>query len=208
MATLYKGSITLNAPMLYALMFLFTFTIGGLTGLFLGTLSTDVHLHDSYFVVAHFHYVMMGGTVIAFIGGIHHWFPKMFGKMYSERSAAIGAVLVFIGFNLTFFSQFMMGSQGMPRRYAEYDEVFQVYHVASSIGSFILAAGLFWTLIYLTNALINGKKAPANPWGGASLEWATASPPIAHNFHETPHVDSDPYNFPEIDHGSAGVGHH
>ncbi|PKN59441.1 MAG: cytochrome c oxidase subunit I [Deltaproteobacteria bacterium HGW-Deltaproteobacteria-14] len=206
-ATLYKGSISFNTPMLYGLIFIFTFSIGGLTGLHLGTLSTDVHFHDSYFVVAHFHYVMMGGTVIAFIGGLHHWFPKMFGKMYNENHGRIGALLVFLGFNLTFFSQFVLGAQGMPRRYAEYDPEFQGWHVASSIGSFILAAGLLWTLIYLLMALKNGKKATANPWGGASLEWATSSPPIAHNFHDTPHVDSDPYNFPEIDH-TMKTGHH
>lgn len=207
-ATLYKGVITFNAPMLYTLTFLFTFTIGGLTGIFLGALSVDVHFHDSYFVVAHFHYVMMGGTTIAFIGGLHHWFPKMFGKMYNEAHARIGAVLVFIGFNLTFFSQFMLGSQGMARRYAEYDPIFQPYHVASSIGSFILGAGLLWTLIYFVVALLKGPKASANPWGGASLEWATQSPPIEHNFHETPHVDTDPYNYPEIDRTQAAHSHH
>jgi len=206
-ATLYKGVISWNASMLYTLTFLFTFTIGGLTGIFLGALSVDVHFHDSYFVVAHFHYVMMGGTVIALLAGIHHWFPKMFGKMYNEAHARIGVILVFIGFNVTFFTQFMLGSQGMPRRYAEYDPVFQPYHVISSIGSFILGAGLLWTLVYLVMALKNGKKAPANPWGGASLEWATQSPPIEHNFHETPHVDTDPYNYPEIDRTAAKAHH-
>jgi len=206
-ATLYGGSISFNTPMIYALMFLFTFTIGGLTGIFLGALSVDVHLHDSYFVVAHFHYVMMGGNVIALLGALHHWYPKMFGKMYNETHGRIGAGLVFIGFNLTFFSQFMLGSQGMARRYAEYEPVFQGYHVASSIGSFILAAGLFYTLYYLVMGLFTGKKAGPNPWGGVSLEWATQSPPITHNFHDTPHVDADPYNFPEIDR-TQKVGHH
>jgi len=207
-ATLYKGVISFNTPMLYVLTFLFTFTIGGLTGIFLGALSVDVHFHDSYFVVAHFHYVMMGGTVIAFLGGLHHWFPKMFGKMYNENHGRIGAALVFVGFNLTFFSQFMLGSQGMARRYAEYDPIFQGYHVASSIGSFILGAGLLWILIYFVIALMRGPKASANPWGGASLEWATQSPPIEHNFHETPHVDTDPYNYPEIDRSAAAHSHH
>ena len=206
-ATLYGGSIALNAPMLYGLMFLFTFTIGGLTGVFLGALTVDVHFHDSYFVVAHFHYVMMGGTVVAFIGGLHHWFPKMFGKMYNEAHARVGAVLVFLGFNLTFFSQFLMGADGMPRRYAEYDPAYQGYHIASSIGSFVLAVGLVWILVYLVRGIVSGPKATANPWGGASLEWATQSPPITHNFHETPHVDSDPYNFPEID-PTMSTGHH
>ncbi len=207
-ATLYKGVITWNASMLYSLTFLFTFTIGGLTGIFLGALSVDVHFHDSYFVVAHFHYVMMGGTVIALLAGLHHWFPKMFGKMYNEKAARWGAALVFIGFNLTFFTQFMLGSQGMARRYAEYDPQFQTYHVISSIGSFILAAGLLWTLVYMVHGIIKGPKAGPNPWGGASLEWATQSPPIEHNFHETPHVDTDPYNFPEIDRSQAAAGHH
>lgn len=205
-ATLYKGVITFSAPMLYALIFLFTFGIGGLTGIFLGALSVDVHVHDSYFVVAHFHYVMMGGTVIALLSGMHHWFPKMFGKMYNERAAQVGALLVFIGFNMTFFTQFMLGTQGMPRRYAEYATEFQSYHVISSIGTFILAIGLVWTLVYLLHALLKGAKAPANPWGGASLEWATQSPPITHNFHEIPIVDGGPYRFPEIDHKEGG-GH-
>ncbi len=206
-ATLYKGSISWNTPMMYGLIFLFTFTIGGLTGVFLGALSVDVHFHDSYFVVAHFHYVMMGGTVIALLGGLHHWWPKMFGRMYNEKAGLVGAFIVFVGFNLTFFSQFMLGSQGMPRRYAEYLPEFQSYHVASSIGSFILAVGLFWTLFYLVHAIFKGKKAGPNPWGGVSLEWATASPPIEHNFHDTPHVDASPYNFPEIDPDMV-EGHH
>jgi len=207
-ATLYKGVITWNAPMLYTLTFLFTFTIGGLTGIFLGALSVDIHLHDSYFVVAHFHYVMMGGTVIALLAGLHHWFPKMFGKMYNEGHARIGVILVFVGFNVTFLTQFMLGSQGMARRYAEYDPVFQTYHVISSIGSFVLGAGLLWILAYMVWALMKGPKAPANPWGGVSLEWATQSPPIEHNFHKTPHVDTDPYNFPEIDRSAASNSHH
>jgi cytochrome c oxidase subunit 1 len=205
-ATLYKGVITFNAAMNYSLIFLFTFAIGGLTGIFLGALSVDVHFHDSYFVVAHFHYVMMGGTVIAFLAGLHHWFPKMFGKMYNEKSALVGAVLVFIGFNMTFLTQFMLGSQGMPRRYAEYDPMFQPYHQISTLGTLILAVGLIWTLIYLVHALIAGKKAPANPWGGVSLEWATQSPPIEHNFHDIPVVDAGPYAFPEIDH-KDGAAH-
>ena len=206
-ATLYKGVISWNAPMIYTLIFLFTFTIGGLTGIFLGALSVDIHFHDSYFVVAHFHYVMMGGTVIALLAGLHHWYPKMFGKMYHEKSALWGAFLVFVGFNLTFFTQFMLGSQGMPRRYATYDVEFQTYHVISSIGSFVLGLGLIWTLIYMVAGLFNGKKAGPNPWGGISLEWATQSPPIEHNFNQIPHVDADPYNFPEIDRSSTKGPH-
>jgi cytochrome c oxidase subunit 1 len=206
-ATLYKGSISFNTPMLYGLMFLFTFTIGGLTGIFLGALAVDVHLHDTYFVVAHFHYVMMGGTVIAFLGAMHHWWPKMTGRMYSETWGRIASVIVFIGFNLTFFPQFIAGTQGMPRRYATYVDQFTIYHELSTVGSLVLGVGLAIVLIYLLASLKTGKRAPANPWGGASLEWATQSPPIEHNFHQTPHVDADPYNFPNIDR-TATSGHH
>jgi cytochrome c oxidase subunit 1 len=207
-ATLYKGSIEFNTPMLYALMFLFTFTIGGLTGVFLGALAIDVHLHDTYFVVAHFHYVMMGGTIIAFIGGLHHWWPKMTGKMYSETAGKWGALLVFIGFNMTFFNQFVLGQQGMPRRYYEYLPQYTQQHVLSTVGAYILGAGLFWTLYYLLKSLKDGAPATDNPFGGASLEWKTQSPPIEHNFHVQPRVDGDPYNFPEIDRsGGMDSGH-
>ena len=188
-ATLYGGAISFTAPMLYALMFLVLFAIGGLTGLFLGTLATDVHLHDTYFVVAHFHYVMMGGTVIAFIGGLHHWWPKITGRMYSEKWARVAAALVFIGFNTTFLTQFVLGSQGMPRRYYSYDKVapdllpvFQFWHQLSTIGSMVLGLGLFIILFYLAHSLFRGERAPANPWGAKSLEWATSSPPPTHNF--------------------------
>jgi len=194
-ATLYKGEIRLNAPMLYALAFILLFGIGGLTGLFLGSLATDVHLHDTYFIVAHFHYTMMGSVVIAFLGGLHHWWPKMFGRMYSERWSVIAAALVFVGFNVTFFTQFVMGSKGMPRRYYNYPSEFTIYHVISSIGSYLLAIGFIITAIYLIHSLVKGRKAPANPWGGASLEWQTASPPPVHdNFAEEP-VLTDPYDF-------------
>jgi cytochrome c oxidase subunit 1 len=206
-ATLYKGSIEFNTPMLYALMFLFTFTIGGLTGVFLGMLSVDVHLHDTYFVVAHFHYVMMGGTIIAFIGGLHHWWPKMFGVMYNERLGRIGALFIFVGFNMTFFNQFVMGQQGMPRRYYTYVPQFQQQHVLSTVGAYILLAGFLLILGYLLASLWGGKKAGKNPWGGASLEWETESPPIEHNFHGQPMVDADPYNFPQIDR-TGGMDHH
>jgi len=206
-ATMYKGSIAFNTPMLYALAFLFTFTIGGLTGIFLGALSVDVHLHDTYFVVAHFHYVMMGGTIIAFFGGLHHWWPKMFGRMYNERLGKIGCLLVFVGFNMTFFNQFVLGQQGMPRRYASYVPQYQQQHVLSTVGSYILSAGILLMAIYLLHAIWWGKKSGANPWGGASLEWATQSPPIEHNFHGQPRVDTDPYNFPQIDR-SGGMDHH
>ena len=194
MATLYRGSISINTPMLYGLGFIFLFTIGGLTGLHLGTLNTDIHLHDTYFVVAHFHYVMMGSALIAMIGGLHHWWPKMVGRMYNEKWGIIGFTLVFIGFNVTFFTQFMLGSHGMPRRYYNYQPEFQIYHVISTIGSYIMAAGFFWTLYYLVQSLFSGAKAPSNPWGGRSLEWQCTSPPPHDNFKTTPSV-GDCYDF-------------
>ena len=198
-ATLYGGSIRYTTPMWYAMIFLWTFTVGGLTGLYLSTLSTDVHLHDTYFVVAHFHYVMVGGTVIAFLGGLFHWFPKMFGRMYNELAGAISALLVFIGFNVTFGTQFFLGHQGMPRRYYAYLPEYEFLHQVSTVGSWILAAGLFLVLFTLLAGLKYGKHSPANPWGGVSLEWHTATPPIEHNFLHIPHVNSGPYDFPEID---------
>ncbi|RMH12015.1 MAG: cytochrome c oxidase subunit I [Planctomycetota bacterium] len=197
-ATLYKGSIAINTPMLYALAFLFLFSIGGLTGLPLGALATDLHLHDSYFVVAHFHYVMMGGTVIAFIGGLHHWWPKMFGKMYNEKVGMFACVLVFIGFNTTFFTQFILGTQGMPRRYASYVDEFQLLHQISTVGSWLLAIGFLIHLGNFLHSLIAGPKAPPNPWGGLSLEWEAESPPTAHNFHHEPLVKHGPYDFESV----------
>ena len=202
LATMYKGSIQLAAPMLYALSFLFLFAIGGLTGLFLGSLSVDIHLHDTYFVVAHFHYVMFGGTVIAFLGGIHYWWPKMFGRMYSERWAQLSAFLIFVGFNLTFFTQFVMGSHGMPRRYYNYLERFTTYHQASTVGSFILAAGFFIMAGYLLHSLFRGERAPANPWGAATLEWETTSPPPYFNFDRELQA-GDPYDLPSVERDPA-----
>jgi cytochrome c oxidase subunit 1 len=197
LATMHKGSIRLDTPMLYALSFLFLFSIGGLTGLFLGSLAVDVHLHDTYFIVAHFHYVMFGGTVIAFLGGLHYWWPKMFGRMYSERWGRIAALLIFVGFNVTFFTQFVMGSQGMPRRYYNYPERFSGYHQLSTLGSFVMAAGFLICGSYLVHSLFRGKLAPANPWGGNSLEWHTASPPPHDNFEGTPEAE-DPYDFTRL----------
>jgi cytochrome c oxidase subunit 1 len=196
-ATMWRGSISLRAPMLYAISFLLLFTIGGLTGLFLASLSTDVHLHDTYFVVAHFHYVMAGSNLIALLAGLHYWWPKMFGRMYNEKLAAIGATLVFLGFNFTFLPQFVMGSRGMPRRYYNYLEQFQAMHVASTIGSWVLAAGLFLTLAYLLASLRGPKNAPANPWGGRTLEWETDSPPTTHNFEGQPVLAHGPYDYRE-----------
>ena len=194
-ATLYKGSILWASPMLYAMAFIFLFTIGGLTGLFLGTLSVDVHLTDTYFVVAHFHYVMMGGTVIAFLGGLLYWWPKMTGKMHDEVKAKIGFVFVFIGFNAVFIPQFIMGSRGMPRRYYDYLPQFEPFHQASTIGSWILAMGLFITGYTLLEALWRGKPAPRNPWGSAAYEWMTDTPPCLANFHKTPVFTRGPYDY-------------
>ncbi len=188
MATLYKASVRFETPMLYAFSFLWLFLIGGLTGLFLATMATDVHLHDTYFIVAHFHYIMVGGALFGFLGGLHYWWPKMFGKMYNQRAALVGWLLSFSGFNLTFFVQFWIGQNGMPRRYYNYDPEFQLGNQISSIGAFLSAIGFFFIAAYLIHSLVKGKKASANPWGAASLEWQTASPPIPHNFSEEPKV--------------------
>jgi cytochrome c oxidase subunit 1 len=195
LSTMYKGNISLETPMLYAISFIVLFTIGGLTGIFLGALSVDVHLTDTYFVVAHFHYVMMGGTVIAFIGGLHYWWPKMTGRMYSEKWGRIATALVFTGFNMTFFSQFIMGSRGMPRRYFNYLDQYQPIHAFSTYGSWVLGTGLFLTAIYLLASLKYGPLAPDNPWGGTTMEWQTSSPPIAHNFEEQPVLEHEPYDY-------------
>ena len=195
LTTMYKGNIVLAAPMLYAISFLILFAIGGLTGIFLGTLSTDVHLTDTYFVVSHFHYVMVGSTVTAFIGGLHYWWPKMTGRMYSEKLARIACGLWFIGFNATFLPQFIMGSQGMPRRYFNYLDQFQPYHAFSTFGSWILGLSMFMTLGYLLASLRKPMDAPDNPWGGTTLEWTTSSPPITHNFHGQPVLEREPYDY-------------
>jgi cytochrome c oxidase subunit I len=194
-ATMYKGSISLEAPMLYAISFLLLFAIGGLTGLFLGALAVDVHLHDTYFVVAHFHFVMMGGTVMAFLAGLHYWWPKMFGRMYSEKWARVAAALIFVGFNVTFLSQFVLGSRGMPRRYYNYLDQFQPLHVFSTVGSWILALGFVIMAVYLWASLRKPCDAPANPWGAVGLEWQTASPPPEHNFEHVPIVTHGPYDY-------------
>jgi cytochrome c oxidase subunit 1 len=194
-ATLYKGSISFQSPMLWALSFLFLFTIGGLTGLSLGTLNVDVHLHDTYYVVAHFHYVMVGGTVMGFVGGLHYWWPKMFGRLYNESVARVSWFLVFIGFNITFLSQFVMGSQGMPRRYWDYLERFRPMHGFSSIGALILGTGFFIMVCMFVYSLIKGPKAGRNPWGSAGFEWNTTTPPHPHNFEHTPVIRRGPYDY-------------
>jgi cytochrome c oxidase subunit 1 len=193
--TMYKGSIHFNAPMLYALGFLELFTIGGLTGVFLATLAINVHLTDTYFVVAHFHYVMVGGTLMGLMAGLHYWFPKMFGKMYSEKSAQVAFWLIIIGFNVTFFPQFILGAQGMPRRYWSYLPEFTLLNRVSTVGSWFIGLGFLFSAYYLFQAIRNGKKAPANPWNAITLEWQTSSPPPHENFIETPVVSSWPYEY-------------
>jgi len=200
-ATLYKGSITFESPMLYSLTFIFLFIIGGLTGPFLGALATNVQLHDTYFVVAHFHYTMMGGTVMGFFAGLHYWFPKMTGRMLNEKVARVAWALVFLGFNVTFFTMFIVGVRGMPRRYAEYLPKFHTENVVSTIGSAIMAAGILVMVWNFVQGLRNGAKAGANPWRSLTLEWRAASPPETENFHEIPQVDDWPYGY-----GTRGTG--
>ena len=194
-ATLYKGNVSFKTPMLYALGFIGLFTIGGLTGMFLATMAFDVHVHDTYFIVAHFHYVMVGGMVMAYLGGLHFWWPKMTGRIYSEFWGALSAITVFLGFNLTFFPQFLLGYIGMPRRYYEYPPEYQVLNVLSTAGASILAVGFILPLIYLLLSLIIGKRAGANPWGAYGLEWETASPPPSYNFETIPIVTEGPYAY-------------
>jgi cytochrome c oxidase subunit 1 len=194
-ATMYRGSIYFYAPMLYALGFLELFTIGGLTGVFLATLAINVHMTNTYFVVAHFHYVMVGGTLMGLMAGLHYWFPKMFGKMYSEKSAAIAFWLILIGFNLTFFPQFILGAQGMPRRYWSYLPEFTFLNRLSTVGSWFIAAGFLYTAYYFYRDIRFGRKAVANPWNARTLEWHTSSPPPHENFLTTPVVNAWPYEY-------------
>lgn len=196
-ATLFRGSVSLRAPMIYAVGFLGLFTIGGLTGLFLATLGTDVHLHDTYFVVAHFHYIMVGGAIMGYLGGLHFWWPKMTGRMYSEKYATLAAVMIFIGFNLTFMPQFILGYLGMPRRYHFYPAEFQVLNVLSTAGASVLGLGYLLPIIYFIWSLFYGKKAGNNPWQATGLEWTTASPPPTENFHTTPIVKEGAYAYAE-----------
>jgi cytochrome c oxidase subunit 1 len=202
-ATIYKGSVTGDTPMLYALGFIGLFTIGGLTGLPLAALAVDIHVHDTYFVVAHFHYIMVGGTVMAYMGGIHFWWPKMTGKMYPELWGKLSALTIFLGFNLTFFPQFILGYLGMPRRYYEYPPEFQVLNVMSTAGASILAVGYVLPLVYLILSLKLGKDAGPNPWGASGLEWEIPSPPPTFNFDEIPVVTGGPYLY-----AHGGEAHH
>jgi cytochrome c oxidase subunit I len=197
-ATLYKGSVSFATPMLYAFGFIGLFTIGGLTGLILATIGIDVHVTDTYFVVAHFHYVMVGGVLMGYLGGLHFWWPKISGRMYPEGWAKLSALFVFVGFNLTFFPQFILGYVGMPRRYWQYPPEFQVLNVLSTAGASVLAVGYLLPMIYLLWSLRYGPIAEANPWGAAGLEWQTTSPPPTFNFDETPVVTWEAYNYDEI----------
>jgi cytochrome c oxidase subunit 1 len=198
-ATLYKGSIRYDAPMIYAFGFLGLFTIGGLTGLFLACLGINVHVTDTYFVVAHFHYIMVGGVLMAYLGGIHFWWPKISGRLYPEGWARLAALIVFIGFNLTFFPQFILGYVGMPRRYYQYPPEFQVLNVLSTAGSTVLGIGYLLPMLYLLWSVRYGKPASDNPWNAAGLEWRTTSPPPTFNFDEEPIVSWEAYNYEELD---------
>ena len=202
-ATLYKGRIYLRSPMIFALGFIGLFTIGGLTGIMLATLGLDAHVHDTYFIVAHFHYIMVGGAIMAYLGGLHFWWPKITGRLYPEFWGKIAAVVVFIGFNLTFFPQFILGYLGMPRRMHVYPPEFQVLNVLSTAGASILGVGYLLPLIYFIWSLRFGRKAGPNPWNATGLEWTTTSPPPTFNFEETPVVTEEAYDYasrPEISH--------
>jgi cytochrome c oxidase subunit I len=197
-ATLYKGSISFQTPMLYVFGFLGLFTIGGLTGLMLACLGIDVHVHDTYFIVAHFHYIMVGGTVMGYLGGLHFWWPKITGRMYPEWWGRLSALIIFVGFNLTFFPQFIVGYLGMPRRYHAYPAEFQVLNVMSTAGASILGVGYLIPLVYLIWSMRYGKVAPANPFGATGLEWQTASPPPTENFATPPVVTEEAYAYDKI----------
>jgi cytochrome c oxidase subunit 1 len=194
-ATMYKGSISFQTPMLYAFGFIGLFTIGGLTGLFLATLGVDVHVTDTYFIVAHFHYIMVGGVVMGYLGGLHFWWPKISGRLYPEGFAKLAALMIFVGFNLTFFPQFILGYLGMPRRYHAYPEEFQVLNVMSTAGASILAVGYLLPLAYLVWSLRYGPVAGPNPWDAKGLEWQTSSPPPTHNFEQMPVVQEEAYAY-------------
>jgi len=204
-ATLYKGSISYDAPMLYALGFIGLFTMGGLTGLFLASLATDVHLNGTYFIVAHFHYIMVGGSVMGFMGGIHFWWPKITGRLYPDKWARLAALIIFAGFNLTFFPQFMLGYLGMPRRYAVYPAQFQVLNVMSTAGATILGIGYLIPLIYLIWSIRYGPVAGPNPWRAKGLEWRTPSPPPKENFEETPIVTEEAYAYASMPAEKSGA---
>jgi cytochrome c oxidase subunit 1 len=195
-ATMYKGAVSWETPMLYAYGFIGLFTIGGLTGLFLAAIGLDVHVTDTYFIIAHFHYIMVGGTIMGYLGGLHYWWPKISGRLYNEGLAKLSAGIIFVGFNLTFFPQFVVGYLGMPRRYHAYPAEFQVLNVLSSAGASILGVGYLVPMVYLMWSLRYGRLAGSNPWGAVGLEWTISSPPPTENFIETPVVTWDAYEYP------------
>jgi cytochrome c oxidase subunit 1 len=194
-ATMYKGAVSFDSPMLYAAGFIGLFTIGGLTGLFLAAMGLDIHVHDTYFVVAHFHYIMVGGAIMGYLGGLHYWWPKMTGRIYNEPWARVAAVLVFIGFNLTFFPQFIAGYLGMPRRYHAYPPEFQVLNVLSTAGASILAVGYLIPFTYFAYSLVAGEKSANDPWGARGLEWEIPSPPPTENFTVSPVVTEGTHQY-------------
>jgi cytochrome c oxidase subunit 1 len=203
--TLYRGAILFTTPFLYICGFLFFLVFGGMTGIALATVSLDVHWHDGYFVVAHFHFIMVGAVIMAFLAGLHYWFPKMFGRTYHEGWGLVAATLIILGFNATFIPQFLLGNYGMPRRYYQYPERFQALNVASTAGASLLAFGLIIIVIYLVLALRWGKRCEQNPWGSKGFEWMTPSPPPTHNFDQIPTITQEPHDYRT--HAPSGVFH-
>jgi cytochrome c oxidase subunit 1 len=194
-ATIYRGSVLLDSPMLYAFGFIGLFTIGGLTGLFLASMGLDIHVHDTYFVVAHFHYIMVGGAIMGYLGGLHYWWPKISGRLYPEAAAKFAALMVFVGFNLTFFPQFLAGYLGMPRRYHAYPPEFQIFNVASTLGASILTVGYVLPIVYFVYSMVRGPRAAADPWGAKGLEWEIPSPPPTENFPVSPVVTEGTHQY-------------
>jgi cytochrome c oxidase subunit 1 len=197
LATMYKGSIRLDPPMIFALMFIFLFSIGGLTGLIIGSLATDIHLHDTSFIVAHFHFTMLGSAGVIFMAAIHYWFPKMYGRMYNFKIAYVSAGLFFIGFLLTYMPLFIAGYYGMPRRYADYLPEYQSFHQASTVGSWIMASSVLLMVFNMVRSARKGEPAPDNPWEARPLEWQVSTPPPTLNFDKVPTITSGPYDYPE-----------